>query len=142
MCYSGLTEFIEMILSCETSWNVVYGGDADEDNKYIICEASDKYSLMLTNLIGKTSFRFWLFNFFSFTLERSTFVPNVKYQVKIIELIFEIMDDFRLRLSQLIHADEEKWPYSHKFFSILNTFDYFVALIHSWQSDSVSSKPI
>ena len=44
---------MESIFELETSWNVVYGTDYTEENKFIICEAADKFSLLLQNLIGK-----------------------------------------------------------------------------------------
>ena len=112
---------MESIFDSDTWSNVVYGTDYTEDNKFIICEAADKFSLLLQNLI-----------------ERSTFIPSNKYRLRILDLIIEIMDDFRLRLSQLIHVYEERWPFSKKFYSILNTFGFLLALINEWQNNSVS----
>lgn len=57
--------------------------------------------------------------------------------MKILDLVAEILDDFRLRLSQMIHHDNENWPFSQKFFSILNTFDFMLALINDLNLNNV-----
>lgn len=48
------------------------------------------------------------------------------------------MDDFRLRISQLVHDCQESWPFSQKFFSILNTFDYLSVFVDGFQNSSVN----
>ena len=58
------------------------------------------------------------------------------YRSRMMDLIVELMDDFRLRLAQVIHVYEE-WPFSNKFYAILNTFAFLVSLINEWRNNSV-----
>lgn len=117
-----LNEFVDSIFESDTSWNVVYGNDYTEDNRFVICEAADKFSLLLQNLI-----------------ERSTFIPLDKYQLRIIYLIIDTIDDFCLRLSQIVHVIEERWPFTKKFYSILNTFGFLLTLVNEWKNNSVKN---
>ncbi|KAI2802012.1 RAD50-interacting protein 1 [Blomia tropicalis] len=113
-----LNEFVDSIFNSDSSWNIIYGNDSTEENQYMICEAADKLSLLLQNLI-----------------ERSQYIPSNMYRSRMMDLIVELMDDFRLRLAQVIHVYEE-WPFSNKFYAILNTFAFLVSLINEWRNNS------
>ena len=97
--------------------------------------------LLVDNIVRITNSNlyYYLLEYFHILsiIERSTFIPSSEYRIRIIALIIDTMDDFRLRLSQMIHSYEERWPFSKKFYSILNTFDFLMALSNEWQSNSV-----
>ena len=114
-----LNDFVEGIFESDVFWNVMENSP-DTSAKFIVCEAADKFSLLLQSLI-----------------EKSHFIPNKKFKMKILNLIFKVMDDFRLRLTQLIH-NYSGWPFNQKFYSILNTFEFFIAQIAEWEQNSVS----
>ena len=52
---------LEGIFESETSWEVVYGNDELGENKLIICEAADKFALLLQILIGKHEYKLIVF---------------------------------------------------------------------------------
>ncbi|XP_017494783.1 PREDICTED: RAD50-interacting protein 1-like, partial [Rhagoletis zephyria] len=129
-----LNELVDSIFQSETSWTVVYGGGdnsiieeeestsdpsspSNEPRQLIVCEAADRFSLLLLNLI-----------------DRSTYIPLSRYRLRIIHLLIDTVDDFCLRLSQVVHVYEERWPFTRKFYSLLNTFGYLLTLVGEWQN--------
>ncbi|UXI22189.1 TPA 5-methyltetrahydrofolate-homocysteine methyltransferase [Sarcoptes scabiei] len=116
---------IESIFESESSWCLIYGDETDieraapnssnesESDKFMICEAAYKFLLFLHNII-----------------EQYSYLPDFDYREKILVLIVDLIDDFRLRLSQILHSANNHWPFEQKFFSILNTFDYLLANVN------------
>nr|XP_046919215.1 RAD50-interacting protein 1-like [Dermatophagoides farinae] len=114
-----INEIIEAILDSETSWQLLFGHDLTFDSKFIICEAADEFASLVNRQI-----------------ERSKHIPLEELRAEFLHSIIDMIDDYRLRLSQSIHDLQENWPFSDKFFGILNTFDF----IHSISVDFVTKQ--
>ena len=115
-----LNSLVENICQNRSSWNVIYGDDQTTESEFIICEAADKFASLLQCL-----------------LERSQLITTVnsfnQSRISLQDLILQLLDDFRLRLSQLVNVYEERWPFSDRFYGVLNTLHYLTAMLHQWQ---------
>jgi hypothetical protein len=59
-----------------------------------------------------------------------------------LQLQIELLDDFRLRLAQLVNNPDvtdnfEKWPFSIKYFGIFNGLNYLEIVLDEWQLKAV-----
>ncbi|XP_054165500.1 RAD50-interacting protein 1-like [Oppia nitens] len=108
------TEFVELILDSKSAWNEICGPEGNDELK--ICECGDNFVLMLQSVTNRCSF---------FTNE------SLKYAF--IKLQLEMLDDFRLRLIQLLHTSDKSWPLSQRYFAIINTINYLIFVLNEWK---------
>ncbi|CAG2106999.1 unnamed protein product [Medioppia subpectinata] len=107
-------EFMEFIVESKSAWNEMCGPEGMDE--LMICECGDNFVLMLQSITNRCSL---------FTSE------SLKYSF--VKLQLEILDDFRLRLIQLIHTSDQSWPYSQQYFAIINTFNYLIVVLNEWK---------
>lgn len=123
-------EYIECIFQSPDSWFCLSDSlmsDGDEECK--IPQIADQFILLLQAVVDRTDF----------------ITVSVRKQAYIL-LIIDLIDDFRLRLYQLVREmlcdelndgarpAEDFFIFSSKFFSIMNTFDYLMKVINHWSS--------
>ena len=108
-------EFVEFILESKTAWNEICGPNSNDEMR--ICESADNFVLMLQSITNRCSF---------------LSDPLLQYQFVTLEL--EILDDFRLRLIQLVHNYDHSWPYSHQYFAIINSINYLIVVLEEWKN--------
>lgn len=75
-------------------------------------------------------------------LERLAAFESHESKQKFLRLQIELLDDFRLRLAQLINNPGEtdnfkKWPFSIKYFAIFNGLNYLEMMLDEWQFNTV-----
>ncbi|CAG2174733.1 unnamed protein product, partial [Oppiella nova] len=108
------TEFVELIVSSKSAWNEMCGHEGIDELR--ICECGDNFVLMLQSITNRCSL----------------FTDNsLKYSF--VRLQLDILDDFRLRLIQLIHTSDQSWPHSQQYFAIINTFNYLIVVLNEWK---------
>lgn len=62
---------------------------------------------------------------------------SVKYAF--VNLQLDLLDDFRLRLTQLLEDDNvSTWPLPQRHFAILNTVNYLLVVLNEWKNLPVS----
>lgn len=111
----GSTEFVEFILESKTAWNEICGPESNDELR--ICEAADNFVLMLQSITN-----------------RSSFLTDTSLQYQFVKLELEILDDFRLRLIQLVHNCDHSWPYSQQYFAIINSINYLIVVLDEWKN--------
>ncbi|XP_014206211.1 RAD50-interacting protein 1 [Copidosoma floridanum] len=105
------TEKMDAILSSESAWSKLPGLDRD-DLKITIC--SDAF-LTLLNIIS----------------DRYRLLPQPGHKLQFLELQLELIDDWRVRLLQLLH-DDYKDPLSSLKPLILNAIYYVDTVLQDW----------
>jgi len=63
--------------------------------------------------------------------ERYKFLSATKHKIDFLELQVELLEDFRLRLVQLVRAEQES-PLTSNLCPILNTVDHVITVISNW----------
>ncbi|XP_015787513.1 RAD50-interacting protein 1 isoform X2 [Tetranychus urticae] len=117
-------EYIETIISSETAWSplVTSIDDEDEDEDILkVPEIADNFILMLQSIT-----------------DRFSHLSKISHQYAFIVLELEMLADFHLRLSQIYRSlDSEglnQWPFTQRFFSIINTLNYVILLLNNWKN--------
>ena len=108
-------EFVEFILDSKTAWNEICGPEGSDELR--ICEAGDHFIVMLQSITN-----------------RSSFLTNDSLKYEFVRLELEILDDFRLRLIQLLTNCDQSWPHSHQYFAIINTINYLIIVLDEWKN--------
>lgn len=116
------SDYVDSILESSTAWSVL-APDLDEDDTRKVPEAADNFVLLLNSII-----------------ERCHYVFEKKHRQPFVDLIIELMDDFRLRLTQLTRSsltEEEsdrnsRWPFSNRFFAVMNALSFLKDVVHEW----------
>ncbi len=66
--------------------------------------------------------------------DRCSFLSQQSLRYEFVKLQLEILDDFRLRLTQLLHGCDQSWPYSQTYYAILNAVNYLIIVLEEWKN--------
>lgn len=140
------SEYVDSILESDSAWNTINSFDYDEDiKKYLsiggvdfddeeeefnVTEAADNFVILIQSII-----------------ERSEYICDIRCKKAFLDLILEVVDDFRLRLSQLVRSPTSlssektvssegnciKWPFCTKYYGIINTLHYLAHILDEWK---------
>lgn len=146
------SEYVDSILESKSAWNTFNSLDYDEDvKKYLltgkdainrtddpdeeeeefnVTEAGDNFVILIQSIS-----------------ERCEYICDSMHKKAFLDLILEVVDDFRLRLSQLVRSptslsseklvsSEEnciKWPFCTKYYGIINTLHYLAHVLDEWK---------
>ena len=124
------SEYVDGILESETCWNILNSCSdeqlEEDDYDLRVPEAADNFVILLQSIV-----------------ERSFYMTDPNNRRAFVDLILEMLDDFRLRLSQLMRSaaavspDPQfnctKWPFSPQYFGILNTLNYLLEVLEEWK---------
>ena len=142
------SEYVDSILESKSAWNTINSIDedakkylsagkdmnnetfADDEDEFNVTEAGDNFVILIQSII-----------------ERSEYISDARHKKAFIDLILEVVDDFRLRLSQLVRSptsssseklvsSEEncnKWPFCTKYYGIINTLHYLAHVLEEWK---------
>nr|CAD7571698.1 unnamed protein product [Timema californicum] len=105
------SEKMDSMLSSETAWLPLGSSELDE------MRVSECGETFLTLLLTMT--------------ERYTGLPQPGHRLQFLELQLELLDDFRVRLLQLLH-EETSDPLSSRLPAILNTIHYLASVLQEW----------
>nr|CAD7199925.1 unnamed protein product [Timema douglasi] len=105
------SEKMDSMLSSETAWLPLGSSELDE------MRVSECGETFLTLLLTMT--------------ERYTSLPQPGHRLQFLELQLELLDDFRVRLLQLLH-EETSDPLSSRLPAILNTIHYLASVLQEW----------
>lgn len=65
-------------------------------------------------------------------------LSDINHRFDFVKLQLEILDDYRLRLNQLLRVDEEsedgEWPMCKRYFAILNAVNYLIIVLEEWKN--------
>lgn len=124
--------YVDSILDANTAWNSLsmttqsHGllDDQEEDDDRMVPEAADNFVLLIHSI-----------------MERSQCIRDSKHKEAFIDLMLELIDDFRLRLTQLTRSsiselndneDNSRWPFSPRFYAIINALSYLKEVMEEW----------
>lgn len=145
------SEYVDSILESKSAWNTINSIDHDEDiKKYLltgkdaiiephlddeeeefnVTESGDNFVILIQSII-----------------DRSEYICDVRHKKAFLDLILEVVDDFRLRLSQLVRSPTSlssekivssegnciKWPFCTKYYGIINTLHYLAHILDEWK---------
>nr|CAD7409598.1 unnamed protein product [Timema poppensis] len=109
--FADASEKMDSMLSSETAWLPLGSSELDE------MRVSECGETFLTLLLTMT--------------ERYTSLPQPGHRLQFLELQLELLDDFRVRLLQLLH-EETSDPLSSRLPAILNTIHYLASVLQEW----------
>lgn len=69
--------------------------------------------------------------------DRYSSLPYPSKKLRFVNLQLELMNDFHLRLCQIIR-DEAKTPFSKSYLGVLNTVNYIIYILEEWKNSSVN----
>ncbi|KAG7210875.1 hypothetical protein KM043_012357 [Ampulex compressa] len=105
------TEKMDAILSSSTAWEKVSGPDVDDMK---VTESADAFLTLLTTIS-----------------DRYKHLPQPGHRLQFLELQLELIDDWRVRLLQLLHEDYED-PLASTMPKILNSVHYVASVLEEW----------
>lgn len=107
------TEKMDAILNSDTAWERLIGSDIDDMK---VTECAEAFLTLLMTIT-----------------DRYSHLPQPGHRLQFLELQLELIDDWRVRLLQLLHEDYED-PLSSIMPRILNTFHYVGSVLTEWGS--------
>ncbi|XP_070151496.1 RAD50-interacting protein 1 [Polyergus mexicanus] len=105
------TEKMDAILSSSTAWEKLAGPDIDDMK---VTECADAFLTLLTTIS-----------------DRYKHLPQPGHRLQFLELQLELIDDWRVRLLQLLHENCED-PLTSLMPHILNTLHYVATVLEEW----------
>jgi hypothetical protein len=66
--------------------------------------------------------------------DRCSFLSQQSLRYEFVKLQLEILDDFRLRLTQLCNECDQLWPYSQTYYAIINAVNYLIIVLEEWKN--------
>ncbi|EZA50309.1 RAD50-interacting protein [Ooceraea biroi] len=105
------TEKMDAVLSSSTAWERVASPDLDDMK---VTECADAFLTLLTAIS-----------------DRYKHLPQPGHRLQFLELQLELIDDWRVRLLQLLHENYED-PLTSLMPNILNTLHYVTAVLEEW----------
>ncbi|XP_053982262.1 RAD50-interacting protein 1 [Hylaeus volcanicus] len=105
------TEKMDAILSSSTAWKRILNSDADDMK---VTECADAFLSLLTTIS-----------------DRYKHLPQPGHRLQFLELQLEQIDDWRIRLLQLLHETHED-PLTSLMPCILNTLHYVATVLEEW----------
>ncbi|XP_011865404.1 PREDICTED: RAD50-interacting protein 1 isoform X1 [Vollenhovia emeryi] len=105
------TEKMDAILSSNTAWERLAGPDIDDMK---VTECADAFLTLLTTIS-----------------DRYKHLPQPGHRLQFLELQLELVDDWRVRLLQLLHENYEN-PLTSLMPRILNTLHYVATVLEEW----------
>ncbi|XP_015512771.2 RAD50-interacting protein 1 [Neodiprion lecontei] len=105
------TEKMDAILSSETAWERLMGTDIDDMK---VTECAEAFLTLLMTIT-----------------DRYSHLPQPGHRLQFLELQLELVDDWRVRLLQLLHEDYED-PLTSIMPRILNTLHYVSSVLKEW----------
>ncbi|XP_015595516.1 RAD50-interacting protein 1 [Cephus cinctus] len=105
------TEKMDAILNSETAWEMLSGPDVDDMK---VTECAEAFLTLLMTIT-----------------DRYNHLPQPGHRLQFLELQLELIDDWRVRLLQLLHEDYED-PLNSIMPRILNTLHYVSTVLIEW----------
>ncbi|XP_043262177.1 RAD50-interacting protein 1 [Colletes gigas] len=105
------TEKMDAILSSNTAWEKLSNSDADDMK---VTECADAFLTLLTTIS-----------------DRYKHLPQPGHRLQFLELQLELIDDWRIRLLQLLHETDDD-PLTSLMPCILNTLYYVATVLEEW----------
>ncbi|XP_036144912.1 RAD50-interacting protein 1 isoform X4 [Monomorium pharaonis] len=105
------TEKMDAILSSNTAWERLMGPDIDDMK---VTECADAFLTLLITIS-----------------DRYKYLPQPGHRLQFLELQLELVDDWRVRLLQLLHENYED-PLTSLMPYILNTLHYVASVLEEW----------
>lgn len=105
------TEKMDAILSSNTAWDKLSSSDTDDMK---VTECADAFLTLLTTIS-----------------DRYKHLPQPGHRLQFLELQLELIDDWRVRLLQLLHENYED-PLTSLMPCILNTLHYVATVLEEW----------
>ncbi|KAM0737544.1 RAD50-interacting protein 1 [Formica fusca] len=105
------TEKMDAILNSSTAWEKLAGPDIDDMK---VTECADAFLTLLTTIS-----------------DRYKHLPQPGHRLQFLELQLELIDDWRVRLLQLLHENYED-PLTSLMPHILNTLHYVATVLEEW----------
>lgn len=105
------TEKVDAILSSNTAWEKLSTSDSDDMK---VTECADAFLALLTTIS-----------------DRYKHLPQPGHRLQFLELQLELIDDWRIRLLQLLHENYED-PLTSQMPCILNTLHYVATVLEEW----------
>ncbi|XP_076671393.1 RAD50 interactor 1 isoform X1 [Andrena cerasifolii] len=105
------TEKMDAILSSNTAWEKLSSSDSDDIK---VTECADAFLTLLTTIS-----------------DRYKHLPQPGHRLQFLELQLELIDDWRIRLLQLLHENYEN-PLTSLMPCILNTLHYVATVLEEW----------
>ncbi|XP_039306850.1 RAD50-interacting protein 1 isoform X1 [Solenopsis invicta] len=105
------TEKMDAILNSNTAWERLMGHDIDDMK---VTECADAFLTLLTTIS-----------------DRYKHLPQPGHRLQFLELQLELIDDWRVRLLQLLHENYED-PLTSLMPYILNTLHYVATILEEW----------
>ncbi|XP_076179818.1 RAD50 interactor 1 [Ptiloglossa arizonensis] len=105
------TEKMDAILSSNTAWEKLSNSDVDDLK---VTECADAFLTLLTTIS-----------------DRYKHLPQPGHRLQFLELQLELIDDWRIRLLQLLHETDED-PLTSLMPCILNTLHYVATVLEEW----------
>ncbi|XP_049774024.1 RAD50-interacting protein 1 [Schistocerca cancellata] len=105
-------EKMDAMLSSETAWQPLTTADVDELR---ITEVGESFLTLLLTIT-----------------ERYSCLPQPGHRLQFLELQLELLDDFRVRLLQLLNEERLEDPLTSRLPTILNTIAYICSVLQEW----------
>ena len=137
------SEYVDSILESKSAWNTINSIEYEEDLKKLLISGKDAIKMSQEEFnVTEAGDNFVIL--IQSIIERSEYICDVRHKKSFLDLILEVVDDFRLRLSQLVRSpsndksvtSEEnciKWPFCTKYYGILNTLHYLAHVLDEWK---------
>ncbi|XP_067125380.1 RAD50-interacting protein 1 isoform X2 [Centruroides vittatus] len=112
--HKSALEKMDLLLNSTSAWKLCYqDGELDELK---VPECAESFMTLLLTMT-----------------ERYQNLPKPIQRLSFLELQLELLDDFRLRLHQLLHS-ESKEPLDSNFCAILNAINYILYILTEWSN--------
>lgn len=112
---------MDNILSSETAWEMLTRSDLDEMK---VTECADAFLTLLMTIT-----------------DRYSHLPTPGHKLQFLDLQLELIDDWRVRLLQLLHEDFE-CPITSMIPRILNSLYYVSSVLMDWGANVVRKKKV
>lgn len=109
-CDADAREKMDAILSSDTAWLPLGTPELDELR---VTECGESFLTLLLTIT-----------------ERYSSLPQPGHRLQFLELQLELLDEFRVRLLQLLHETSD--PLSPRLIAILNTINYLASVLQEW----------
>lgn len=116
-CVADAREKMDAILSSDTAWLPLGTPELDELR---VTECGESFLTLLLTIT-----------------ERYSSLPQPGHRLQFLELQLELLDEFRVRLLQLLHENLD--PLSPRLIAILNTISYLASVLQEWGGLTVLS---
>lgn len=70
-------------------------------------------------------------------VDRIRYLSSGDHRMDMVQLLFNNLDDFGMRLAQIYSSSVVRWPFNATFFAIINTIEYMLACTNEIGSNSV-----